>query len=126
MSFAEHLRRLALSAMVVALPVSAEAFDDVFGLGISLSDACDLEDNAPISDRCYGFVGAVAEIVIVNQTMQEDRRVGPRTCIPRGVKVPEIVAAIRPKLRSYYFCGGFCTSTGWVRSALAEAYPCNE
>lgn len=121
-----RLSSFGLLLAVLLLPNSVEAFDDVFALGFSLSEACDLEDDSPISDKCYGLVGAVAEIVIVNQTMQEDRRIGPRTCIPRGVKVPEIVAAIRPKLRSYYFCGGLCTSTGWVISALADAYPCKK
>ncbi|HTO85170.1 MAG TPA: hypothetical protein VMQ73_23325 [Methylomirabilota bacterium] len=120
------MRRTIVGAAFVAmlLPSSAKAGDDIFGLGFELFEVCDVRAHAPISDKCYGLVGAVAEIVMINQAMPEAQRIGPATCIPHGTKVPDIIEAIRPKLRSVFMCGGLCTNTSWVISALAAVYPC--
>jgi hypothetical protein len=99
--------------------------DDPFGIGIDFTEICDLHAGAPISDKCYGYLGAVIEIVKTDSVMPSRFRTRLKTCIPRGQNIAQIFEKIRPSLR-VRVCGGFCTSTGYVMESLYEAYPCKD
>lgn len=101
--------------------VSAAADLDTFGIGINFDEICDLHAGATISDKCYGFIGGIAEIVITDRLSGLPHRA--QTCIPRGQTVPQIFEKIRPLLR-VRVCAGFCTQTGYVISSLHQAYSC--
>jgi len=94
---------------------------DTFGIGINFDEICDLHAGATISDKCYGFIGAIVEIVITDRLSGLSHRA--QTCIPKGQTIPQIFEKIRPLLR-VRVCSGFCTQTGYVISSLHEAYPC--
>lgn len=127
------LARITIVALAAACPAmhvavadtpSQSKFDpDVFGIGINFDEICDLHSGAPIADKCYGFIGAVVEIAKTQSAMEPPFRSGPKTCIPKGPTIAEIFEKIRPSLR-VRVCAGFCTQTGYVISALHEAYPC--
>jgi hypothetical protein len=121
---------LAVAALGIAANVAAadspsqSKFDpDVFGIGINFAEICDLHSGAPIGGKCYGFIGAVVEIVKTENALPTQFQTWPKTCIPRGQTITQIFEKIRPSLR-VRVCAGFCTSTGYVRSSLHEAYPC--
>ena len=126
-------RRFLCSLLVLfvvdAMPVSTVlgqpapvALDlDSFGIGINFDEICDLHAGATISDKCYGFIGAIVEIVITDRLSGLPNRA--QTCIPKGQNIPQIFEKIRPFLR-VRVCAGFCTQTGYVISSLHEAYPC--
>jgi hypothetical protein len=102
-------------------PVPGAADLDTFGIGINFDEICDLHAGATISDKCYGFIGAIAEIVITDRLSGLPHRA--QTCIPRGQTIPQIFEKIRPFLR-VRVCAGFCTQTGYVISSLHQAYRC--
>lgn len=120
-----------LLSLVAAHPAEAEVqkdqkFDlDVFGIGIDLDEICDLHSGAPISDKCYGFVGAIVEIVKIDSIQPPQFRRGPKACIPKGANITQIFEKIRPLLRTRV-CAGFCTQTSYVISSLHEAYTCKD
>jgi hypothetical protein len=90
--------------------------------GIELTDFCDLRDGAPISDMCYGFVAGVLEVMLAEELTRapnEERRL----CLLR-VDVKVVIAKIRPGLRKYGVCAGFCTSQSYVATEIYRAYPC--
>jgi hypothetical protein len=102
---------------------------DVFGLGLDLSAMCDLTPGAPVSDRCYGFLGAIVEMALSSEGLREQgfdetSFLFVRTCIPADLKLDEIIEAIRSHFVAT--CTGLCTETGYVLSALESAYPCLE
>ena len=87
---------------------------------------CDLRPNGDsrMSDKCYGFISAVAEIMKADEGTPEERRFFRPACIPDGLKVEDIYKAIRPTLMDVGPCLGICTSTGYVMLALVKVYPC--
>lgn len=119
---------VAVAASCVASPpgnAGAGLGYDAYGLDLHPERFCDLEDGAPVSDACYGYVGATIEMVMTEHDVpRPDPQWWRPACIPRGVKVADVVARIRPLLRPPRMCGGLCTDTGSVRDALVEAYPC--
>jgi len=106
----------------------AQAPSDPYGLGINFEEMCDLRPNGDsrMSDKCYGFISAVAEIMKAEQGMPEERRSSRPACIPDGLKVEDIYKAIRPTLIDVGPCLGLCTSTGYVMLALVRVYPCKQ
>ena len=104
--------------------VAQEPYDP-YGLRINIGDVCDLRPNgsSKMSDKCYGFIGAVAEIVKTNQ-LYRDNRIPGSTCIPDGLNIEELYEAIRPALIAGRACFGTCTSTDLVMSTLAHTFPC--
>ena len=104
----------------------AQAPFDPYGLGINFEEMCDLRPNGDsrMSDKCYGFISAVAEIMKANQETSEERSFSRPACIPDGLKVEDIYRAIRPALMDVGPCLGLCTSTGYVMLALVKVYPC--
>ena len=98
----------------------------MYGLGFNFKEMCDLRPNGDsrMSDECYGFVSAVAEIMKAEQGMPEERMFSRPACIPDGLKVEDIYKAIRPSLMDVGPCLGLCTSTGYVMLALVKVYPC--
>jgi len=125
----ERKVRAVLGVAFVALaaflsnPTTAQ---DITGLGLSLHDIC-FRDATPMSDKCYGFIGAIVEIVELDQLDPTQERSFPPTCIPRGLKVEDIYEAIREPLSKRTFsCAGICTATSSVFSALAAVYPCKD
>jgi hypothetical protein len=125
-AFAALILSLIASQSAVAEAQKESKFDpDVFGIGINFDEICDLHSGASISDKCYGFVGAVIEIVKVDSFQAPQFRKGPKTCIPSGADIKQIFERIRPLLRER-MCAGFCTQTGYIMSSLREAYPCND
>jgi len=111
---------LAASATAGQPPLGAIDLD-TFGIGINIDQICDLHAGATISDKCYGFIGAIVEIVITDGLLGLPHRA--LTCIPKGQTIPEIFEKIRPFLK-VRVCSGFCTQTGYVISSLHQAYPC--
>lgn len=102
---------------------------DVFGLGLDLPAICDMAPGAPVSDRCYGFLGAIIEMALSSQGLREQgfdeaSFLFVRTCIPPDLKLEQIIEAIRSHMAPA--CTGLCTETGYVLSALELAYPCPE
>jgi len=79
-----------------------------------------------MSDKCYGFISAVVEIMKVNQGIPKERMFFRPACIPDGLKVEDIYKAIRPALMDVGPCLGLCTSTSYVMSALIRVYPCRQ
>jgi hypothetical protein len=104
----------------------AQAPFDPYGLGINFEEMCDLRPNGDsrMSDKCYGFISAVVEVMKVDQGTPEERRFFRPACIPDGLKVEDIYKAIRPSLMDVGPCLGLCTSTGYVMLALVKVYPC--
>ena len=116
---------LTANAAATGAPSQSKFDPDVFGIGINFDEICDLHSGAPIGDKCYGFIGAVIEIVKSDSLTAPQFRTGPKACIPRGQNIPQIFEKIRPSLRARVgICLGFCTQTGYVISSLNEAYPC--
>jgi len=116
----------AVSALLMAHPVAAQ---DPFGptfRGLDLFDIC-FKGSARMSDKCYGFIGAIVEIVETEQLVSGDRRFSQPICIPPGLKVEDIWDAIGQPLSDRVFsCAGICTATSYVISTLAAVYPCKE
>ena len=111
----------AASAAFLSSPTTAQ---EPTGLGLSLQDIC-FRGATPMSDKCYGFIGAIAEIVELDQLFPRQERSFPPTCIPRGLKVEDIYEAIKEPLSKRTFsCSGICTATSSVFSAMAAVYPC--
>ena len=96
------------------------------GLGINITDICDLrsDGSTKLSDKCYGFIGAIAEIAKTHQ-LEHDNLFGG-ICIPDGVNVEQIYEAIRPKLAAGLACFGTCTSSDLVIVTLAHTFPCKQ
>jgi hypothetical protein len=114
---------LVVSAAFLSSPATAQ---DPTDLGLSLQDIC-FRGATPMSDKCYGFIGAIAEIVELDQLDPTQERSFPPTCIPRGLKVEDIYEAIQEPLSKRTFsCSGICTATSSVFSAMAAVYPCKE
>ena len=115
----------ALSLLVSNRAMAQDAVD-VYGLGFTVEEMCDLRPNGDsrMTDKCYGFISAVAEIAKVSQRLPKERTLFRPACIPDGLKVQDIYKAIRPTLMDVGPCFGECTSTGFVVSALARVYPC--
>jgi hypothetical protein len=114
----------AVSALLVAHPVAAQ--DRPTDRGLNLFDMC-FKGSARMSDKCYGFIGAIVEIVETEQLVSTDRRFSPPICIPPGLKVADIWEAIGQPLSDRVFsCAGVCTATSYVISTLAAVYPCKE
>jgi hypothetical protein len=69
----------------------AQAGGDVYGLGFNIEEMCDLRPDGDrrMSDKCYGFIGAVAEIMKAQQGVPEERRFYRLACIPDGLKVED-------------------------------------
>jgi hypothetical protein len=117
----------ALLSLVSSRAIAQDAFD-MHGLGFSFKEMCDLRPNGDsrMSDKCYGFISAVAEIMKANQETSEERSFSRPACIPDGLKVEDIYRAIRPALMDVGPCLGTCTSTSYVISALIRVYPCKQ
>jgi len=102
---------------------------DHFNLGADFTKFCDFSDNTPMSDKCYGFVMATVEIMMEERLLlSEQQRTGTswNACIPRGLKMKQIIESIRPLLRRGILgCTGFCSSTTYIMGALRVVYPCN-
>jgi hypothetical protein len=114
---------LAANVAMADTPSHSKDNPDVFGIGINFDEICDLHPGAPVGDKCYGFIGAVVEIVMAERAVGPQFRHGPNSCIPKGRTISQIFEKIRPLLK-VRVCGGFCTQTGYVKSSLQEAYPC--
>jgi hypothetical protein len=115
----------ALLSLVSNRAIAQDAVDE-YGLGFNVNEMCDLRPNGDsrMSDKCYGFIGAVAEIMKGSQGLPKERAFFRPACIPDGLKVEDIYKAIRPTLMDVGPCFGVCTSTGFVMGALARVYPC--
>jgi len=115
----------ALLSLVCNRAIAQDAVDE-YGLGFNVKEMCDLRPNgnSRMSDKCYGFISAVAEIMKAQQLVPEERRFYRSACIPDGLKVQDIYKAIRPTLMDVGPCLGVCTSTSYVMSALVRVYPC--
>ena len=122
--------RFVLTAGIIALSLvsSPATAQDPYNLGISVTKMCDLrpDGDSRMSDKCYGFISAVVEIMEVNQGMPKERMFSRPACIPDGLKVEDIYKAIRPALMDVGPCLGLCTSTSYVISALIRVYPCRQ
>ena len=103
------------SSPVLAAPRTAPA-------SIELDQICDLRTGAPMSDKCLGFVGAVVEIVKIENVMK-NRSYLAGACVPTELSVPQVFDKIRPSLR-HWVCGGFCPASWNVARSLNEVYPC--
>jgi hypothetical protein len=127
---------LCLSALVQPPAARAEEprHQDLFGLGLNFREICDLTPGAPVSDRCYGFMGAVIEMALSSQGLREQgfdetSFLFVRTCVPPGVMLEEIIEVIRVQIDTHPMlsqCTALCSETGYVLSALESAYPCPE
>ena len=123
---------LTVAALLAFIPPAraAERPIDLFSLGLDFREFCDLEDGAPISNKCMGFLAAVIEIekgyVSLDPALASRLN---RACIPPGVSIHQIFAVIRPQLRRMIesgTCIGLCDSTGYVMSSLAGNFPCRD
>ena len=117
-----------LGLAVLSLIFKPATAQDPYSLGISVVRMCDLRPNGDsrMSDKCYGFVAAVAEIMKADQGTPPERMSFRPACIPDGLKVEDIYKAIRPSLMELTDapCLGLCTSTSYVMLALVRVYPC--
>jgi len=111
-----------LAYTVLALSVALASSAAAAPLPSDVTDFCDLNDGAAISDKCFGFVSAVIETVqILHVTHQATGFLN--ACIPFGTTVEQAVPNIRPLLRRR-MCLGKCTATTYVELAPYEVYPC--
>jgi len=111
-----------LAYIVLALSVASPSVVVAAPLPSDITDFCDLNDGAAISDKCFGFLSAVIETV---QTLHETHQaIGfLNACIPFGTTVEQAIPKIRPLLRRRT-CMGKCSATSYVELALYEVYPC--
>jgi len=115
-------------AMLLATANASAAEKDMnfydFGIGLDFTSFCGLRLEGALSEPCRTFVGSVIEITEANNLSAPEYRdrVFPATCIPRGLKIEDIIEAIRPKLPT--MCLGLCTATWYVMSGLAATFPC--
>lgn len=116
----------AVSALLVAHPVAAQEPFGPTARGLNLLDMC-FKGSARMSGKCYGFIGAIVEIVETEQLVSTHRRFSPPICIPPGLKIADIWEAIGQPLSDRVFsCAGVCTATPYVIATLAAVYPCKE
>jgi hypothetical protein len=75
----------AVSAVLAAHSARAEDSFDPTGRSLDLFDIC-FQGSARMSDKCYGFIGAIVEIVETEQLVSRDRRFSPPYAFLRGSK----------------------------------------
>ena len=101
---------IVLGAFLSLAPYPAQATEnehtihdwiDPYQLDIDFTKFCDFNDDAPISDKCYGFIGAIAEIVISeNSSGPAANRQFPPACA-WNLNTEQIFKMIRPWLREH-------------------------
>jgi hypothetical protein len=111
-----------LAYTVLALTVALPSMVAGASLPSDITDFCDLNDSAAISDKCFGFVSAVIETVQILHVTHQATGV-LNACIPFGTTVEQAVPKIRPFLRVRK-CLGMCSATTYVERDLYETYPC--
>ena len=96
---------------------------------IDMPEFCDIRDNMPISDECYGFIGGIVEVKIWDDlyAKEENWKHYAYACIPPKMTIAELFQKIRPYLRERgYACAGICDSASYVLTALNATFPCNQ
>ena len=89
----------------------------------SFSDYCSLRENAPVSQKCVGFVSGVIEMIDAGRVRRDSVFQG--ICLPADLSVQEAVLKIRRYLRKKTeTCDGFCSGATFAWEALEQSYPC--
>jgi hypothetical protein len=116
--FTALLMSAAFASMVLSAP-SAVASTSLS----KLSDFCEIQNGAPISEKCIGFVSAIVEIRRDEGFVQHPYDMN--VCIPLNISTKTLIRQIRPWLRRRGdVCVGHCDATSYVSTALNATYPC--